>query len=87
MYLAMVGVEEAFGMLTMCFLLRFRRVSLIPLLGISYLYYEGFKWSARVHYKMIVDEPVCRLARELGHGKHVQPIGTFKPQGMNVNRV
>ena len=81
-YLA-TSTLHTLGFMYMAYFFRFRRVNLAPSLLISCGYYYFFTKTNDIAYKVIVDKEVIRLARELGHGSRVQPVGHFKNRGLN----
>ena len=71
------------GFSSLSFFFRFRRVGLVPTLLIGSGYFYFFQKSNNILYKVIVDRNVIGLARSLGQGHHVQPVGHFKNRGVN----
>lgn len=59
----------------MSYFFRYRRVGIIPTLGIASAYYILFENVNNILYKVLVDRKVISEARRLGLGKHVQPVG------------
>lgn len=67
----------------LAYFFRFRRVNFAATVLLSSAYYYYFQKTNNIAYKWIVDRHVLGLARELGHQKHIQPIGHFKNRGLN----
>lgn len=81
-YLTMAGVHTM-SFMYLAYFFRYRRVNALSTLIISSAYYYYFTKTNDIAYKMIVDKNVLQLARELGHNRHIQPIGHHKNRGLN----
>ena len=81
-YTSMTGFHSV-GFMYMAYFFRFRRVSLLSTLLISSAYYYFFTKVNNIAYKLIVDAKIIAAAREIGQDHHVQPVGHFKPRGLN----
>jgi hypothetical protein len=55
---------------------RYRRMGLLPTLGVATVYYLWFENVNNILYKVLVDKKVIEAARRLGLERHVQPVGT-----------
>ena len=82
-YLVATSAFHTMSFMYMAYFFRFRRVGLLPVLGVSCAYYYAFTKINNAAYKWFVDRPVIQTARELGLGKHVQPTGHLKNRGLN----
>lgn len=67
------------------FLLRFRRVTLLPTVAAAGAYYCFFANANNILYKLVVDREVLKQARVLGLDHIVQPTGTHRPRGFNFS--
>jgi len=62
---------------------RYRTLNKLQVLAVGTAYYCAFDSINSIAYKLLVDKNVINEARNLGHGNHVQPNGTFKHRGLN----
>ena len=69
----------------MSYFFRMRRVTLLPTMIISYAYFQYFKLTNAIGYKVFVDRKIMAAARKCGREDVVQPTGSFKPRGFNYN--
>jgi hypothetical protein len=74
-YLA-AGSFHTLGFMYMSYFFRYRRLGIVPTLGVASAYYILFENVNNILYKVLVDRKVISEARRLGLGKHVQPVGT-----------
>lgn len=65
------------------FFFRYRRITALPTLAIAAAYYTFFENANNIMYKLIVDRPVIRAARQFGYEAQVQPVGQPKNRGLN----
>jgi hypothetical protein len=78
-----MGGFHTVGFMYLAYFFRFRRVTMLPALLISSGYYYFFTKTNNIAYKWIVDRNMLKLAREMGHHHHIQPVGHFKNRGLN----
>lgn len=81
-YLTMSAVHTT-SFMYLAYFFRYRRVNAVSTVLISSAYYYYFTKTNDIAYKTIVDKNVLSLARELGHNRHIQPIGHHKNRGLN----
>ena len=81
-YLTMSAVHTT-SLMYLTYFFRYRRVNAVSTVLISSAYYYYFTKTNDIAYKTIVDRNVLSLARELGHNRHLQPIGHHKNRGLN----
>jgi len=67
----------------MSYFFRYRRLGLIPTVGVATAYYIAFENVNNILYKVLVDRKVIAEARRWGLDKHVQPVGTQVKRGVN----
>ena len=80
-YLAAAAMHTI-GFMGLSFYFRYRRITAIPTVIIGTGYYEFFKLSNNMLYKVLVDRPVLASAREMSLDAHVQPVGTHIPRNI-----
>lgn len=78
-----MSAVHSLSFMYLAYFFRFRRVKFLPAVAISSAYYFYFEKTNNIAYKMIVDKNMIKLARELGHEKHIQPVGHLKNRGLN----
>jgi hypothetical protein len=81
-YLLTSGLHTV-SFMYLAYFFRYRRVSAVSTLLISSAYYYYFTKTNNIAYKLLVDKPVLNLAKELGHTRHIQPLGVHKNRGLN----
>ena len=82
-FYAATAAIHTIGFMYLAYFFRFRRVGLVPTLGIASAYYYAFTKVNNAAYKWFVDRPVIATARALGHEEIVQPTGHHKARGLN----
>lgn len=78
-----MSVFHTISLMYLAYFFRFRRVTLLPTLLISSAYYYFFTKTNNIAYKLIVDAKIIETARNLGHEKHIQPVGHVKVRHLN----
>jgi hypothetical protein len=76
-------LTHTLGFMYLAYFFRFRRVGIVPTVGISAAYYYAFTKVNNAAYKLLVDRPVIGTARSIGQEALVQPIGHHKSRGHN----
>ena len=82
-FFAATAAFHTLGFMYLAYFFRFRRVGLLPTLGISCAYYYAFTKVNNAAYKLLVDRPVIQTARDIGQEGIVQPQGHHKNRGHN----
>jgi hypothetical protein len=82
-FLIATTLTHTLGFMYLAYFFRFRRVGLLPALGISTAYYYAFTKINNAAYKLLVDRPVIETARAIGQEAIVQPTGHHKNRGHN----
>jgi len=67
----------------MSYFFRFRRLGIVPTIGIAGAYFVAFENINNILYKMCVDQRIIDEARRLKLEKHIQPVGTRVNRGVN----
>mmetsp|Transcript_35044 Transcript_35044/g.26152 ORF Transcript_35044/g.26152 Transcript_35044/m.26152 type:complete len:174 (+) Transcript_35044:120-641(+) len=83
-YLSMTGLH-ALSLMYLTYFFRYRKVTFVPSLLIGTAYYFYFTKTNQIGYKFFVDKAVISEARRLGYERQVQPVGHFRPRGLNYN--
>ena len=73
-YLA-ASAFHVFGFMFLSYHFRYRRMGLLPTLGVATFYYIVFENANNILYKVLVDRKVIETARRMGLDRHVQPVG------------
>ena len=60
------GTLHTTAFMYLSFLMRFRRLSALPVLAIGTVYFSFFQNTNNIMYKLIVDRHVIKASRELG---------------------
>lgn len=74
-YLAATGVHSL-GFMYMSYFFRYRRLGIVPTVGVAAAYYVMFENVNNILYKVMVDKKIIQQARRHGLDRHVQPVGT-----------
>ena len=76
-YGALTGFH-AISFMGLCYFLRYRKVGVLPCLGVSLLYTGFFSLTANIGYKLIVDNKVTSVAKTFGKDQYIQPQGSLR---------